>query len=291
MERLRVMTLNIWNRQGPWEARRELIRKGLRELSPDVVALQEVLRLAVPDGSQALSQADDLARDLGYQVAYGPAWNLDRHGLLDFGNAVLSRLPILEQHNVTLPNPMRHETRGLLYTLLGGPSWQVPFFVTHLDWQLDLSPVRCQQVAFVTETMATLEAAARGREGADVLPAILAGDFNAEPESDEIRYLRGRHGLVGPGGETRGVYFADAFGLCGDGPGETFSRSNPYAAREREPNRRLDYLFIGSLDKDLRGEPLSARRCFTEPEGGVFASDHFGVLAEVQVARRTKEPF
>ena len=92
----------------------------------------------------------------------------------------------------------------------------------------------------------------------------------------------------GLGNDVKGVYFADAFGLCGQGPGATFSRSNTYAAREVEPDRRLDYIFIEGLDRKLRGEPLSARRCFTEPVDGVFASDHFGVLAEIQVAPRNK---
>ena len=43
MERLRVVTLNIWNRQGPWRERLPLIRDGLAALAPDVVGLQEVL--------------------------------------------------------------------------------------------------------------------------------------------------------------------------------------------------------------------------------------------------------
>ena len=72
MSRLKVLTLNIWNRQGPWEQRLPLIRAGLRALDPDLVALQEVLAL---DGAPA-NQADDVAAGLGYRVAYGPAWTI-----------------------------------------------------------------------------------------------------------------------------------------------------------------------------------------------------------------------
>ena len=46
---LRVLTLNIWNRQGPWEQRLAVIRRGLAELEPDVVGLQEVLRHRPPE--------------------------------------------------------------------------------------------------------------------------------------------------------------------------------------------------------------------------------------------------
>ena len=83
----------------------------------------------------------------------------------------------------------------------------------------------------------------------------------------------------------------DCFGLIGAGSGATFARSNRFAAREREPDRRLDYLFVGPPDQMLRGEPLAARLCFTESIDGIFASDHYGVVADLQAAPRAKEAF
>ena len=38
---MRVVTQNVWGRRGDWEARREALRQGLRELRPDLVALPE----------------------------------------------------------------------------------------------------------------------------------------------------------------------------------------------------------------------------------------------------------
>ena len=52
LEKLRVATLNIWNKAGPWAERLPLIRKQVIDLSPDVLGLQEVLRL-VPDEKPA----------------------------------------------------------------------------------------------------------------------------------------------------------------------------------------------------------------------------------------------
>ena len=46
MERLRAVTVNIWNRQGPWPERVKLLREGLAALDADVIGLQEVLGLA-----------------------------------------------------------------------------------------------------------------------------------------------------------------------------------------------------------------------------------------------------
>ena len=209
--------------------------------------------------------------------AYGPACQLGAGRT--FGNGLLSRFPILEYQTITLPNPYQREQRALLAVLIDAPSGQLPVFVTHLDWQLDGSYARCQQVRFIADQIDLWVAAARRRAGADVLPAVLAGDFNAEPNSDEIRFLTGLHALGGAGeGLPRGVYFNDCYGraaaeerptpLAGSGAddgGATFARRNPFAARAREPDRRIDYIFAALPDAKGRGEPLRAWRCFREP--------------------------
>jgi endonuclease/exonuclease/phosphatase family metal-dependent hydrolase len=106
------------------------------------------------------------------------------------------------------------------------------------------------------------------------------GDFNAEPDSDEMRYLRGLTGLGGPC-----VYFADAFHVAGEGPGATFARRNPFAAPQREPDRRIDYVYVRGPDDAQRGEPTSARVCFDAAHEGTFPSDHFGVVATITAGR------
>ena len=49
-----------------------------------------------------------------------------------------------------------------------------------------------------------------------------------------------------------------ALSACGGngGPGFTFDRRNPNAARSHEPPRRIDYIFVRGPDRRLRGEPL-----------------------------------
>jgi endonuclease/exonuclease/phosphatase family metal-dependent hydrolase len=149
-------------------------------------------------------------------------------------------------------------------------------FVTHLDWQLHRTVIRQRQVSFIADRVAEL-APTSG------FPPVLMGDFNAEPDSDEIRFLRGYHAL-----DNRGVYFADCFAAAGDGgPGYTYARANSFADKVCEPNRRIDYVFVRGPDRQLRGEPLTARVVATESEGGVFPSDHFGVYAEIQALSRT----
>ncbi len=260
---LRVATLNLWNRHEPWDARLRAIREGLRALAPDVCGLQEVLHPCV--AGLGADQATQVAEGLGYHVAFGPAWEL---GGVEFGNAVLSRWPIVETRTLALPDGGTDESRCLVFASIDAPFGRLPFFVTHLNWKLDEGHVRERQVRAVAEHVASL-APTSG------FPPVLVGDFNAEPGSDEVRFLRGLCSLGGPS-----VYFADAFELAGgDGPGATFARSNPFAAKLREPDRRIDYVFVRGPDAAGRGLPIEARRCFDSPLDGVYPSDHYGVVA------------
>jgi endonuclease/exonuclease/phosphatase family metal-dependent hydrolase len=262
---LRLLTLNIWNRQGPWEARRELIHAGLRALDPDLVALQEVLAL----DSGAPNQAEEVAAGLGYHVAYSPAWAI-WGGALHMGNAILSRWPIVETRSWALPTrETTDEARGMVYALVDAPVGRVPVLCTHLSWRFHAADERALQVRAVDEH--AREVTVLGGP-----PPILMGDFNAEPDSDEIRFLRGLTALGG-----RSTYWADCFGLVGAGPGYTYSRANAYAATVHEPSRRIDYVFVRGPDRQLRGEPLAARVVLDEAVGEVFPSDHFGVYAEI----------
>jgi len=43
-EIIRVVTLNVWGRNGPWIQRRQVLIDGLREIRPDLVAFQEAIK-------------------------------------------------------------------------------------------------------------------------------------------------------------------------------------------------------------------------------------------------------
>jgi len=266
MKTFRVATLNIWNRFGPWEARLLAIRAGVRALAPDLLGLQEVVRLDAGQGD-ALDQAAAIADGLGYAIAYSRA-----HDEPWLGNAALSRWPIVAAQTFELPRAGTDERRTLLFADIGAPFGRVPFFVTHLNWRFDEGHVREAQVR---EIVLRIESIVEH----DGFPAVLVGDFNAESDSDEIRYLRG---LTSLGGGRR-VYFQDAFALAGDGSsGCTYAKANPWAAPLSEPDRRIDYVLVRGHDDRSRGQPVGARVCFDEPVDGTFPSDHFGVVATLR---------
>ena len=282
MEKLRVATLNIWNKSGPWAERLPLIRSQLSTLSPDLIGLQEVLRL-IPDEKQPPvpspdnDQASEIADGLGYNVAYGVA--ADYSGGLKFGNALLTRYKILDSRTFRLPGADSGETRSLLYTLLETPWGRLPVFVTHLNWKLHHGVVRVKQVVYAAERIFVLAPV-----GADFLPPILMGDFNAAPHSDEIRYLKGEHVIDG-----RSIYFSDVWDYAdGQGSGYSYARDNAYALKNGEPNRRIDYIFVRGPDKQMRGEPSNVRLAFEQSgpgaDGPVWASDHYGVVCDLSMS-------
>src|SRR5688500_15163060 len=64
-DRIAVVTLNLYHDKEAWPERRPAIVAALRELRPDVIALQEVI------GNQTVrNQAESLAEELGYEVTF-----------------------------------------------------------------------------------------------------------------------------------------------------------------------------------------------------------------------------
>lgn len=283
MKTLTIATLNIWNKSGPWLERLPLIREELAALAPDVLGLQEVLRLT-PNGALEnpldADQAAQIADGLGYRVAFGKA--SDFGSGLGFGNAVLSRHPIKDQQNFPLPGADSGETRALCYALVATPYGDLPVFVTHLNWKLHHGRVRLQQVMAVVDHIFAVSPITEAQ-----LPPVLMGDFNAEPDADEIRFLRGLARVEGTS-----VFFADAWIYGGTGPGHTFDRRNRFAALAHEPPRRIDYIFVRGPDRLFRGEPLATRLAFASSrpgvDGEIWPSDHFGVVTEIAAEARSR---
>ncbi len=265
--RLSVLTWNLWWRFGPWEARQPAIDATVRRLAPDVLCLQEVW--VTRDGH---SQADRIAAALGgYHAAYAPGVGLDL-AAESLGNAILSRWPIVGTETRALPAPAGlDELRVALRADLDGPRGPLEVFVTHLNWRMDQSHVRQAQVralaAFVAETGPRRS-----------FPPLLCGDFNADPDADELRMLTGLTAVPVPK-----LVFLDAWRSAGDGgPGYTWSRANPFTVPDAEPDRRLDYVLVGYPRAGGAGEVTAARVEATEPVDRVQPSDHYAVYAELR---------
>jgi endonuclease/exonuclease/phosphatase family metal-dependent hydrolase len=174
--RVRVLTYNIHHGEG---VDRVLdlgrIARVIQEVGPDLVALQEVDRRAARTGS--VDQPAELARLTGLDVVFGP--NIPLQGG-DYGNAVLSRWPIVRAVNHPLPNVDAGEQRVLLEVHRSAPGYAGPFvlWATHLDHrQTD------------AERVASAEVITRLSSAQPGVPMLLAGDLNDIPTSRTLAIL------------------------------------------------------------------------------------------------------
>jgi endonuclease/exonuclease/phosphatase family metal-dependent hydrolase len=254
--RLRLVTWNVWARYGPWERRQEAIAATLSAAGPDVVVLAEAWSAADAD------QASVLAAGIGLEH-HCFAGDRVEDGIRT-GAAVLSRWPIVEHERHSLD---AGTGRGgmVLRAEVAGPRGPIRVFAVMLDWPPHYSHVRQAQARELVGYVGGFDRTA--------LTAV-CGDFNAPPESDEIRMLTG----LSAGGR---VAWRDAWEVA-EGPGHTWSNANPWAAPMLLRDARIDYVFAGQFGPGGRGQPVAARIVGQEPVGGVIASDHHGVLAELR---------
>ncbi|WP_336208914.1 endonuclease/exonuclease/phosphatase family protein [Nonomuraea sp. LPB2021202275-12-8] len=240
---VRLLTWNVWGEYGPHAERAERIAALVRELEPDVIALQEW-------AGQATGLGHDHAATSSGEVPC----------------AVLSRWPVTRQEERSLPGGAM--PGSALFCELAGPRGPLQVFSVILGpFRLDESALRQEQVralsAFVAETASRRH------------PAVVCGDFNAPPDSDEIRMLTGRSAPAVPG-----VVFYDSWEVAGaGGPGHTWSNANPWARPGLYPDRRFDYVLSAWPRAGGAGHPV---RCEVVGDGPEPASDHYAVLAELR---------
>jgi len=168
---LRVVTLNIHKGLSQFNRRMVLheLREGLRQLQPDLVFLQEVqglnqrhaLRYASwPDEAQhAFLAGEDLEHVYGRNRVH-------QHG--HYGNALLSRFPILSHENADVSDH-RFERRGMLHTVVKVPGWKRNLHCLCVHLSLHERGRRRQLEAIAARLEQLVE-----REQ----PVIIAGDFN-----------------------------------------------------------------------------------------------------------------
>jgi len=150
------------------------------------------------------------------------------------------------------------------------PRAEIDVFNTHLSWRPEEGALRQKQMA---DLCRFVEAQAKGD-----MPPIVCGDFNSIPSSDEIRMMTGEAAVA-----VDGLFFFDAWRAAGHTEaGFTWDAINPLTHAALQPNRRLDYVFVGNPRGDGTGHVTGTRLAATEPVNGLYASDHFALVAELR---------
>jgi endonuclease/exonuclease/phosphatase family metal-dependent hydrolase len=203
---LRVMTYNI--HQGvdaDMKMDLEAIVAAILAEQPNILVLNEVNRNRAINGYtevlSLISEKTGMPYIMGNNYPDG-----------QYGNALLTKLPILEWENTHFEHNTT-ETRGVLRVLIETASEPLAIYATHLDHIAGPDDVRHEQVA---EVLSVWDHSPR---------AILLGDLNATPETPEIQQIY-----------TAG--FVSVLEAAGQGDTFTFWVEPPV------PGYRIDHIFV-----------------------------------------------
>jgi endonuclease/exonuclease/phosphatase family metal-dependent hydrolase len=163
----------------------------------DVLCFQEIARHdpTYADGADQVAQLQALFP--GFTAIFGPA--LVR-GARQYGNLILSRLPVLQVFNHLLPHPaaggIKHMQRQAIEAVVGTRAGPLRVMTTHLEYYS--AAHRAAQVRRLREIQEEAAANEAQPPEADDSPydlaprpaaLVLCGDFNLAPDDAEYRQL------------------------------------------------------------------------------------------------------
>jgi endonuclease/exonuclease/phosphatase family metal-dependent hydrolase len=272
------------------DRRLEIAARAIAAHRPGVVALQEIVR--APNCGDTGRKLCDLVNrhstgaeyDLHYAQADGlgeDEWKFEE------GLALMSRYP-RAPHEIEV---IKYSAQVRISTALGKQQYRLPddriaiharyalapgveldAYVTHLTDRNDQSDGVAVRIAQAQELVEWVQ-----RTSCPENAALIGGDFNDLPESDTIRAMSTSAGFI------------DLYAAAAAEPGYTNDRNDlDIEAEHASPNQRIDYIFLrpGSGRKfAISSVELILNRPSAQPDGRwLWASDHFGVLARMELA-------
>ena len=242
---LRVMTYNIYGARATSPANAadlDALAEVIRRQDPDFVTLNEVDVFTDRTGKD-VHQARDLAEKLGMEWHFSKA--IDRDGG-EYGDAVLSKYPILEKRSYRLPcaaeQPGEDRSLCVIRVQIDGKDLYVAS--THLD-HLSGDASRLVQATEIRRIRDT------ELEG----DLILCGDLNAIPSSNVIATMTSFLTNTGP--------------------------IDQYTFPSDDPSRKIDYIMYAPIEHfGVQNCQVVSRG--DQQVGGVDASDHRPVIADIR---------
>lgn len=242
---LRVMTYNIYGARATSPANAadlDAIAEVIRRQNPDFVTLNEVDVFTNRTGKD-VHQARDLAEKLGMEWHFSKA--IDRDGG-EYGDAVLSKYPILEKRSYRLPcaaeQPGEDRSLCVIRVQIDGKDLYVAS--THLD-HLSGGASRLVQATEIRRIRDT------ELEG----DLILCGDLNAIPSSNVIATMTSFLTNTGP--------------------------IDQYTFPSDDPSRKIDYIMYAPIEHfGVQNCQVVSRG--DQQVDGVDASDHRPVIADIR---------
>lgn len=221
---MKVMTFNIQHCNFFPEAvikfepfSREILSSGC-----DIIGLNEVRGEGPLNGYS--DQTGMLSALTGFYSYFGPAIKV--RGIAPYGNAILSRFPIVSAETLKIPDPVNktgsemYESRCIIKAVVdAGEKYNI--FVTHMGLNKD---ERENAVELLMKTVTDEK-------------CIIMGDFNCTPEAEELKPLFDRF-------------------CCTD--------VNDFTFPSDSPDRKIDYIFLSKdmriIDKGTSPDVVSDHR-------------------------------
>ncbi|MBN8247509.1 MAG: endonuclease/exonuclease/phosphatase family protein [Verrucomicrobia bacterium] len=234
---VRVLSYNIHHGEGT-DGKLDLDRIAtvIRSADPDLVAVQEVDQRTTRTGG--VDQTAALAERTGMHAVFGKAMDFSGGA---YGQAVLSRWRVETSEVFPLPGEPGREPRIALLTRVRPPGSPAPLWFVSTHFDHERGDLRVKSAEALMDRLRTLEG-----------PVILAGDFNATPESRPLQILQQR--------------FTDA----------ATGRPEPTIPAE-VPDRRIDFVLFAP------GDAWRVVETAVLPEA--LASDHRPVRVTLQRTR------
>lgn len=270
---LTVVTYNIRygtasDGENRWDNRRAMLVASIRRLAPDVLCLQEALGFQIDYLQRELGMASlGVGRDDGRSAGEFSAilYRSDRltaERQRTFWFSDTPEKPGSRSWGNSIP---RICTFAQFADPVTGRRFKV--FNLHLDHQGE--PSRNRSVELLAQ--ATLDTRALG------VPVIVAGDFNATPESAALRYMRGEAGSASGASEAASSpRLIDTLAAAGAVP-PAAEAGTFHDFKGRTDGQRIDFILT---DRVIETSSAGIDRF---SEAGRFPSDHFAVWAKLRL--------
>lgn len=259
---MRLVSYNTWKNEGAYADRLTAMTTGLARLRPDIVLLQECFR--IPGGEA--DTATSMARGLGLSCAYAGARRARRPwqgGEVDSesGLAVLVRGTIGEQDRWPLPTSAAGGERlALLVRARLADGLEVvaaSFHLSHLRG--DEAGRRGQFETLLEHPWWRIRGVLR----------LAGGDANTGPDGEALVWTARHPHLC----------IRDLFS------GEQRAPTHPVPPRSGHRGRAIDHLFLVANRDEEPGGKVAGGIALAEREGGIWASDHAAVWADLDGKR------
>lgn len=249
MPRIKIATLNLFNRMGDWDSRMPLVVEQLEALSPDVIGLQEV--------DLGIDQGMEISRAINRRLPERPHYRI-KHATSPgvraaiFGIGTLSKMECVEHEVLDLMTFDRIAQR-MVYRV---EDVRFAMVNTHLHHPPEATAERVEQAEYLLRWLSAHEA----------LPTIVSGDFNSYPGEPVIDVIK-----TGLGSALEAA----------NGAEPEFTWPTPVNTYDDAPAGTLDYIYVSP-----EFEVVEAGLAFDTPSAEnkeLFPSDHLGLYAIVDL--------